>query len=80
MIGLRAVNGSAKHYTAKLLKTPSGYAGYTQFTYPATNSWMYFYDLPAGEYQVQISDECISYPAVEIKVTTTATSFICSTA
>ena len=75
MIGLRAVNGSAKHYTAKLLKTPSGYTGYTQFTYPATNSWMYFYDLPAGEYQVQISDECISYPAVEIKVTTTATSF-----
>lgn len=75
MIGLRAANGSARNYTVRLLKTPAGYTGYKEFTYSATSDWKYFYNLPAGKYQVQVSDECISYPAVEVEVTTTADSF-----
>lgn len=75
MIGVRVTSGSAQNYTVRLIDKPAGYTGYTEFTFASTVSWQFFYNLPAGKYKVQVSDDCISYPAEEVEVKTTATSF-----
>lgn len=68
MIGVRILDGSAQSYTVKLIETPAGYTGYTELTIISTVYNKNFYDLPAGKYKVQVSDDCISYPAVEVEV------------
>lgn len=75
IIGVRIKDGSAQSYTVKLVDKPAGYTGYTEFIFASIASWKCFYNLPAGKYKVQVSDDCISYPAVEVEVKTTATSF-----
>ncbi len=68
MISVRVTNGSASKYAAKLLSVPPGYTGYKEFEFNATEDTKYFYDLPAGEYSVQVSDECNNYPAQKLKI------------
>ncbi len=68
MISVRVTNGSASKYTVKLTAVPTGYTGYKEFTFDATDEPKFFYNLPAGNYSVQVSDACNTYPAQEIYI------------
>lgn len=68
MISVRVTNGSASKYTVKLLSVPSGYTAYKEFEFSATENNKYFYNLPAGEYMVQVSDRCNNYPAQKLSI------------
>ena len=66
MISVRVTNGSASEYTVKLTEVPSGYTGYKEFKFAPTSDTKYFYNLPKGNYTVQVSDACNNYPAQKL--------------
>ena len=68
MISVRVINGSASEYTVKLTKHPTEYTGYTEFKFTPTSDIKYFYNLPKGDYTVQVSDACNNYPAQYIYI------------
>ena len=68
MISVRVTNGSASEYTVKLTEVPSGYTGYKEFKFAPTSDTKYFYNLPKGNYTVQVSDACNNYPAQKVYI------------
>ncbi|KGN90358.1 hypothetical protein HQ45_06260 [Porphyromonas crevioricanis] len=54
-------------YTAKMLKKPATWTGPTEFSLEA-NQRKFIYEVPVGEYEIQISDGCKSGQAVTVNM------------
>lgn len=64
-------NGSHEQYTVTLLSTPAAYKGDKKFT-AKKNATLKIGGLPAGDYEVQANDACITYPKMKVTVGTTS--------